>query len=143
MVECSLLPMKKGTASGPKNGTKYGTYLRCYFWGVPGFGQNRWVVAVNIDVDYDKYLEEGMKAEELVFECVRHLNTPLKSRYGKRRKRRPTYGIFQDKPHKFSLKESEKGKYIQAFLVVDYPKSRHFWGEGEKIASAKRRKRAK
>ena len=143
MVECSLLPMKKGIAASFNDKIKYGSYLKCYFWDVPGFGQKKWVVAVHIDVDYEKHLQEGMELQDLVSGCVEYLNTPLKSRYGKRRKRRPTYGLFCKKPHKFYLKDKDNKKYIQAFLVVEYPKSKHFWGEGEKITSGKRRKRAK
>ena len=89
---------------------------------------------MNIDLDYDKHVSEGKDLEVIARGCVEYLNAPPKSKYGKRRKRKPLYGTFRDEPYRVYLKEKNDKKYIQALLVVDARKRKCFWGEGEKLA---------
>ena len=134
MIDCSLMPVP-GSPWSPtySNKIKYGLYSNSFYWSIPSFGRKCWVVVVNIDVDYEKHLEEDKTVEEVVVECIEYLNTPPKSKYGKRRKRKPLYGLFHKKPYKAKLLEKNNKKYIQALLIVDKKKNKHFWGEGEAI----------
>jgi len=134
MIECSLLEMKKYSffvEQGPK--VKYGRYLSSFFHNIPGFGKKVWIVGANILVDYDEHIANGKTPEEVIEECIKYLNTPPKSKYGKRRKRKPLFGKFEEKPHKFYLKEKDNKKYIQALLLVPERKRRCFWGEGPQM----------
>ena len=59
------------------------------YHGVKGFGAKTWVVIVNIDLDYENHAFEGKSVDEITDECIEYLNTPPKSKYGKKRKRKP------------------------------------------------------
>jgi hypothetical protein len=136
MIECTLAEMKQYATLIPSNNkkTKHGLYSRAIYHGIKGFGSKVWIVAVNIDLDYDKHASEGKDLEVIARGCVEYLNAPPKSKYGKRRKRKPLYGAFHDEPYRVYLKEKSDKKYIQALLVVDTRKRKCFWGEGEKLA---------
>ena len=142
MIECSLLGLKEyGSVLKTQNKKiKYGIYLSSHFSTIPGFGKRCWVVAANIDVDYEKYISEGFSPEQIVKECIEFLNTPPKSKYGKKRKRKPLYGLFHNVPHKFYLKNKNGTEYIQALLIVENRKRKHFWREGEKLSFKRRKK---
>jgi len=135
MIECSLAEIKRHPALVPATNKKikHGLYGGSVYHGVKGFGSKVWVVIVNIDLDYDKHTLEGKDLEEITKECIEYLNTPPKSKYGKRRKRKPLYGLFHDEPHRAYLREKNNKKYIQALLVVSDRKRKCFWGKGEKI----------
>ena len=132
MIECTLANIKKSFSNSAK--TKNGLYSSCMFYGIKGFGTRVWVVIVNIDLDYDKYASEGKNLEEVAKGCVEYLNTPPKSKYGRRRKRKPVYGSFQDEPYRVILKEKNNRKYIQAMLLVNDRKRNCFLGAGEKLS---------
>ena len=134
MIECKLIPMKKYGNYAKNDKVKFGKYMNSIFQ-FKGFGRKKWVVGVNIDLDYEGQQERPLKAIDQ--DCIQFLNTPPKSKYGKRRKRKPLYGSFEANPHKFYLLEKDNNKYIQALLVVDQRKSKHFWGEGEKVSLIK------
>ena len=120
---------------------KVGHYINS-FYPVKGIHSTCWIVAVNILVDYEKYLEEGLSKEDIVLGCVEFLNHRPPSRYGKRRRRKTLYGAFRAAPYSFKFKERDNKKFIQAFLVIDDQKNKNFWGEGRKeIYSTCRRKR--
>ena len=121
--------------------TKYGLYSGSFYWSIPDFGRKHWVVVVNIDVDYKKYLDEGKTIKEIVTNCIEYLNTPPKSKYGKKRKRRPIYGLFREEPHTAKLIEKNNKKYVQALLVVNKRTNKRFWGAGEKVARIKSKNR--
>ena len=142
MIECSLIAQKEfGSLFETENKKiKYGKYSGSHFYSIPGFGSKCWVIIANIDVDYDKYIAQGMTPENIVESCIEFLNAPPKSRYGKKRRRKPLYGKFRDMPYKFTLKEIDGLKYIQAFLIVEDKRRKHFWGEGE-VLNYKRRRR--
>ena len=134
MIKCNLADIKKMTADN-KVKTKNGLYSSCIFHGIKGFGKKVWVVLVNIDLDYEEHEADGKNLEEITEECIDYLNTPPKSKYGKKRKRKPLYGLFHKKPYRTYLKEKNNKKYIQAMLIVDDRKRSCFWGEGEKMLS--------
>jgi len=134
MIECKLMPISDSPWFAPSsNKVKYGLYSSSCYWSIRGFGKKCWVIIANIDVDHEKYLNEGKTIEEIVVECIEYLNTPPKSKYGKKRKRKPVYGLFHKKPHTVKLLEKSDKKYIQALLIIDEKKNKYFWGEGESI----------
>jgi len=140
MIECSLKEIKRQASLSELNHKKrYGLYSECCYYGIKGFGNTCWVVIVNIDVDYDKHLSEDKDVNQITKECIQYLNTPPKSKYGKRRKRKPIYGKFKDEPYRAYLKEKNNKKFIQALLVVEDRKRKHFWGSGPVIKYKKRR----
>jgi len=142
MIKCKLMPLYEGSANSLRaSKSRYGLYSNSFHWSVDGFGRKNWAVIVNFDVDHEKYLQEGKTIEEIVEECIEYLNTPPKSKYGKIRKRKPLYGAFHEIPHKVKLIEKKNKKYIQALLIVNKKKSRHFWGEGPVAKTRKKKKR--
>jgi hypothetical protein len=133
MIECALIEMKK-TIADSKVKAKHGLYSSCMFYGIKGFGKKTWVVMVNVSLDYEKCTAEGKSLEQIAEGCIKYLNTPPKSKYGKKRKRKPLYGLFHDKPYRVYLKEKGDKKYLQAMLLVSDRKRSCFWGEGEKVS---------
>ena len=141
MIECKLMPMAEDTSKPIRfSKVRHGLYSNSFHWSVSGFGRKNWVVIVNIDADHEKYLDEGKTIEEIVTGCIEYLNTPPKSKYGKKRKRKPLHGSFHREPHRAKLLEKNDEKYIQALLIVDKKKSRHFWGEGAVTKIRKKKK---
>jgi hypothetical protein len=106
MIECSLMGLKKhGSLLETDNKKiKYGQYLSSHFYSIPEFGKKCWVVAVNIIVDYEKYISEGLSPEQVTKECIEYLNTPPKSKYGKRRKESRCMVSFEKSHTDFTLK---------------------------------------
>ena len=141
MIECSLMEMKThaGYLEINQKKKKYGLYSGCCYYGIKGFGNACWVVLVNIDIDNETYLSEDEDINQVTKDCIEYLNTPPKSKYGKKRKRKPIYGNFREEPYRAYLKEKDSKKYIQAMLVVENRKRKHFWGEGQVIKYRKRR----
>ena len=137
MIECNLREITKLSLTTPplNKKAKHGQYSKAMYYSIKGFGKTSWVVIVNIDLDYDKHISEGKTLQEVAEGCIEYLNTPPKSKYGKRRKRKPLYGLFKKEPYRAYLKEKDDTKYIQALLVVDDRKRKCFWGEGEKLPS--------
>jgi hypothetical protein len=121
---------------------RYGQYMTCYY-PIKGYGRDCWVVVVNLDVDYEAWEKEGLELAEIVAACIRFLNSRPKSRYGKKRRRKPLYGSFRPKPYSFKIREKDGQKQIQALLVTEDRKSPKFWREGKKEVyySCKRRRR--
>lgn len=110
---------------------RYGQYMTsCY--PVKGYGRNCWIVVVNIEVDYDFLIKEGLELSEITLGCIKFLNARPKSRYGKKRRRKPLYGTFRPKPYSFKIKEKDGKKYIQALLITEDRKNPKFWNEGKK-----------
>jgi len=136
MIECALAPIKQCSGLFPikKEKVLYGIYLSS-FYPIKDYGRERWIVAVNVDVDYKKHLEEGMSLEELAENCVSFLNTPPKSKYGKRRKRKSLYGIFEPKPYKVKIINKQNRSFMQLLLIIDEAKRKCFWGKGIRVLS--------
>ena len=107
---------------------KKGSYHGSYFWGVEGFGTTKWVLAVIIDPEETP--EEGLSTEEFIQGCIDHLNTPV----GKRKKKK-LYGNLG--LHKFSVRDD--GGYT-VLMTTDERLSKKFWGKGQRVPFATRRK---
>ena len=140
MIECTLKPLKTSLYFSDleeKKTPKYGQYSHSVFHDVSGFGTKRWVVIVNIELDYELYSKQ-FTDEEIVNKCINYLNTPKPSKYGKKRKRKLPFGLFEQ-VYRFSIKEDLGKKYIQARLIVQQRKNKQFRGEGEKFSHVKRR----
>lgn len=134
-IACKLQRVLKKYHKALNSGRpKYGSYMPVMFYGIKGYGRNKWVVAVKIDLDYDDAHAKYGDDQTIVENCIRYLNTPPPSKYGKRRKRKPEYGYFDPHPHGFKVRENEEGqKYIQAFLIASLIKHPKFWDEGPKL----------
>jgi len=132
MIPCKLLAtIKNKYMENDSLERRFGHYLNS-FYPIKGFGRDCWVVVVNILVDYEQYLKEGLNEEKITLECIKYLNHRPKSKYGKRRRRKATYGIFRNIPYSFKPKEKDGKKIIQTLLVVEERKNKNFWGEGRK-----------
>ena len=102
---------------------------------VQGLGRDKWPVVVKIDVDYEKYIEEGLTEDEVINQCIDFLNqAPPRKKYAKK-KPKPLYGHLEI--YKAYLKEDEDGKYIEAELTTDQRKNKNFWREGLKYGKVK------
>jgi len=142
-IPCKLAPMRRlELLKTDESEYKYGQYVTSYY-PIKGYGHDCWVVVANIEVDYDSLAEKGLTLSEIALGCVKFLNSRPKSRYGKRRLRRPLYGEFRPKPYSYKLREKDGKKQIQVLLVTEDRKNPKFWKEGKKEAyySCKRRRR--
>jgi len=128
-IKCTLKEIS--LINSPKK-KKYGMYLSSFF-PIKNYGAKCWVVGVNIDVDYEKYVNEGMTDQEIVEGCIEYLNTPPKRKARGRPPKKPLYAFFHEKPYRFYIKESANSKYIQALLITNDKKNKKFWGAGKKI----------
>ena len=144
MIECSLQPIAFKYLKSEDKKPKYGIYLQSMYWNVKGYGKKVWMVAVKISLpDYGNVKELYETNDEIIQKCVEFLNTPPKSKYGKKRRRQPLYGKFRDEPHSFKLKVKNGKPIIQALLVTERRKSKYFWGEGQKANYSTWRRRKK
>ena len=132
MIECELQPIiKKYPNSESNREIKHGIYCNNWFWSVKGYAKKKWVVAVRIDLDYEKAQQQYQDNEIIIKECLEFLNTPPKSKYGKVRKRKTIYGTFDPEPYSFEIKENSEGKkYISARLITHQKKNKKFHGSG-------------
>jgi len=130
VIKCTLQPIvrKYCPTEGDKK-PKYGIYLQQMYWDVKGYGKKVWMVAVRIDLDYDKAKETCETNDEIVQKCVEFLNTPLKSKYGKRRKRKSLY-TFEMPAYSYKIVEKDGTKIISAKLKTKERKNKYFWGSG-------------
>jgi len=137
MIECQLRELGEFQYALSRMGTKKkrkGHYSHCVL-PIKGLGRERWPVVVQIEVDYEKYIEEGLTQEEIVDQCVDFLNqAPPRKKYAKK-KPKPLYGHLE--VHKAVLKQDEDGKYIEAELTTDQRKNKNFWREGLKYGKVK------
>ena len=129
MIPCKLRSVREWEAIpylNKTNKTRFGHYMPISF-PIKGYGKDCWVVAANIDIVAEEYLAQGKTMDEIVKECIEYLNTPPKSKYGKKRKRKPLYGKIRKAPHSYKVKED----YIQALLIIEEKKNKNFWGQGK------------
>lgn len=89
-------------------------------------------MAARIELDYDKAREECETDDEIVARCIEYLNTPPKSKYGKRRKRKPLY-VFDPQPYNYEVKEKKGKQIISAKLIVRERKNKYFWSQGPSV----------
>lgn len=130
MIECSLQPMiNKYPAPGEDNKPKYGVYIQQMYWGIKEYGKKTWVVAVKINLDYNKVKEVYETDDEIVQKCIEFLNVPPKSKYGKRRQRKPLY-TFEPAPYQYEIVEKEDRTIVSARLKIKERNNKHFWKSG-------------
>ena len=131
MIECTLRPQEEYHHFLPGYGkkTKLGRYHGSDFH-FAGFGANKWVVGVYINVEYDKYITDDITIDEVVRQCIEYLNQPPPRKKYQKKKPQPLYGNLNLDPHQFWTGEDSEGKYIGALLVTDQRKNKKFWGAG-------------
>ena len=137
MIECQLRELGEFqyVLSRETNKKKRKGYYSHSVLPIKGVGRDKWPVVVKIDVDYEKYIEEGMTENEIISQCVDFLNqAPPRKKYAKK-KPKPLYGHLEI--YKAYLKEDEDGKYIEAELTTDQRKNKNFWREGLKYGKVK------
>ena len=142
MIPCKLqLSVKNKFMKNDSTERRYGHYINS-FYPIKGIHSTCWVVVVNILVNYEEYLNQGLAKEEIASRCVEFLNDRPPSKYGKKRRRKRLYGNFRSDPYSYKFKENDKGeKFIQAYLVVEEQKNKTFWGEGRKETYSSCRKK--
>tara|TARA_R110000765_G_scaffold305600_1_gene399501 strand:+ start:124 stop:441 length:318 start_codon:yes stop_codon:yes gene_type:complete len=101
------------------------------YWDIKGYGKTVWVVEVKINLpNYDALKETYESDDDIVQKCVEFLNTPPKSKYGKKRKRKTLYS-FDSMPYTYEIVDGKQGgKVISARLKTSERKNIHFWKSG-------------
>jgi len=111
------------------DGKKSGIYLGSNYV-YPMYGAKRWAVGVYVEVEYDKYVEQGLTEEDIAKQCVEFLNTPPPRKKYQKKKPVPTYGTLDETPYLFRFKRDENGTFIEMTLMTDQRKNNNFWGMG-------------
>ena len=88
MIECMLRDLREFHSvletHNPKK-TKKGLYSGSNFFSIKGYGRDKWVVIVHIDVDYEKYFTEGLTQNKILDHCIEFLNlAPPRKKYAKK-----------------------------------------------------------
>ena len=130
MIECNLQPIVSRYLD-PSPKPRHGVYLQSMYWDIKGYGKTVWVVEVKINLpNYDALKETYESDDDIVQKCVEFLNTPPKSKYGKKRKRKPLYS-FDSTPYAYEIIDGKQGgKVISARLKTSEKKNVHFWKSG-------------
>ena len=143
MIECKLRELREYhsvlSSYNPKK-TKKGLYSASNFFHIKGYGRDKWVVIVHIDVDYESYMSDGQGEDSITEGCINFLNqAPPRKKYAKKTPK-PLYGYLE--LHRAYFKKDEQGPYIEACLTTDQRKNKNFWGEGTAFKKRKKRKKA-
>jgi len=142
MIECSLRDLKEYHSVLPSYNskkTKKGLYSGSNFFHIKGYGRDKWVVIVHINVDHKAYISDGMQEEGITEGCIDFLNQPpVRKKYAKKTPT-PLYGHLE--LHRAYFKEDEHGSYIEAYLTTDQRKNKNFWSEGAAFKKRKKRKK--
>lgn len=128
MIECKLQPVTSRYNTTDKNKTKHGTYLQTMYWGIKGYGKKNWLVAVNIELDYDE-AKKDFSDDEIIKKCIEFLNAPQKSKYGRKRMRKSLYS-FDPQPYSYKVIEKNNKKIFYARLITKEQKNKNFWNTG-------------
>jgi len=102
---------------------------------IKGLGRDKWPVISHIDLEYEKFLDKGLSAEDIVQQCIDYLNQPPPRKKYAKKKPKPLYGNLT--LHKANFKEDENGKYIEVEFTTDQRKNKNFWREGVKYGRVK------
>ena len=138
MIECKLREFSEfGSVIAPTSKKIKNGFYSNSVYPIRGYGRDRWVVITHIDVDCERHLEEGMSKEQMFQGCIDHLNQPPPRKKYAKKKPRPLYGEL--KLYKAKIKEDENGKFVEAEIITNQRKNKHFWREGIKI-TGKRKK---
>jgi len=138
MIECKFRPRREYKLSTSEK-QKMGKYHSSFFYKVHGFGRDKWVVVAEIDVLEEDCVLDETSLDWVAEECVTYLNQPPVRKRKTKRKPKLPYGNLE--LHKASLKKDESGNYIQALLVIDEKKNKHFWGKGRAALIRSRKKK--
>lgn len=135
-IECKWVKIPKSKMAYDDGERKCGRYTSC-FTPIENFGVSNWVVAGYVEVEYQKYLDEGYSYDEIVEGCANFLSMPPpKVKYQKKAKP-PKYGVLTPLLSSWS----EYGKYsvkpkkgFDNRLIVEFitneRKNKNFWSEG-------------
>ena len=132
MIECKFREKCEfeGVVTRKSNKKRKGIYSSSVSK-VRGFGRSKWVIIAHIDVNYEKYIEEGLSENEIFQGCIDYLNQPPPRKKYAKKKPRPLYGKLE--PYRAKFKKDENGNFIEAEIITDQRKNKNFWGEGIKI----------
>jgi len=115
MIKCKIIPQKEYLWSNNEK-TKIGKYHGSYFWGIPGFGKNRWVVGISLKYENnDDEIINKLSLEEKSNRCLDYIK---QKRISFRK-----FDIYQSKEIDHNI--------IIMLLIVDKRKSIMFWGKGQ------------
>ncbi len=127
---CRPRPLRENSMSAnPKE--KHGRYQSSNYWDVPQFGKKRWVVGMNLDVDFSKFDGMDLSAEEIASLCVESLNTPPPRKKYAKKDPKPKYGTL--KLHKARVIDKGDDKYLSMTVITDERKNKLFWGKGRNV----------
>jgi len=136
MIECHFREFSEfGSVISSSNKKKRKGFYSHSVLPIKGLGRDKWIVLSHIDVDYKKYLSEGLSEEEIFQQCVDFLNKPLPRKKYAKKTPKPLYG--QLTPYKAKFKEDENGEYIEAEFTTDQRKNKNFWRVGIKYGRVK------
>jgi len=131
VIECRFREFSEyGSVIAPKNKKKKKGFYSYSIVPIKGLGQNKWLIITHIDVDYERYLDEGLSKDIILQRCVDFLNQPPPRKKYAKKKPKPLYGHLT--LYKAKFKEDENGKYIEVELCTDQRKNKNFWREGVK-----------
>lgn len=138
MLDCKLREFSEfGSIIAPTSKKIKNGFYSSSVYPISGYGRDRWVIITHIDVDYEKHLAEGLSEKQIFQGCIDYLNqSPPRKKYAKK-KPRPLYGELT--LYKANIKEDENGKFVEAEIITNQRKNKHFWREGIKI-TRKRKK---
>jgi len=126
MIKCDLQEIKEHEILTTKEKTRFGRYHGSMFWGVPGFGKKKWIIATRIE--FGQEIPEELSEREIIDGCVEYLNTPPPRKKFQRRITKPKYGTLEFYSGKIITRGDKK--YISALLITNKRNSKHFWGRG-------------
>ena len=127
MIECKFRTRREFELSVSEK-EKLGKYHSSFFYKVPGFGRDKWVIVAEIDVLGEDCILDEHSLDWVAEECITYLNQPPVRKRKTKKKPKLPYGNLE--VHKASLKRDKSGNYMQVLLVTDERKNKHFWGKG-------------
>ena len=138
MIDCKLREFSEfGSAIAPTNKKIKNGFYSNSVYPIKGYGRDRWVIITHVDVDCEKYLAEGMSEKQIFQGCIDHLNQPPSRKKYAKKKPQPLYGEL--KLYKAKIKEGESGKFVEAEIITNQRKNKHFWREGMKITKKRKK----
>jgi len=127
---CKPRPLRENSMSkNPKE--KDGRYHSSNYWDVPQYGKKRWVVGMNLDVDFSKFDGMDLSAEEIASLCIESLNVPPPRKKYAKKAPKPKYGVLR--LHKAKLIDRGDDKYISMTVITEERKNKLFWGKGRHV----------
>tara|TARA_R110002153_G_scaffold1580_16_gene8151 strand:+ start:10515 stop:10955 length:441 start_codon:yes stop_codon:yes gene_type:complete len=141
MIDCTLREQTEFCNTLPDwnpDKKKRGRYHGSNFYGIPGFGKKKWMVAVQIECDYQKHLANGDDEIDIFHRCIEFLNKPPDRKKYQKKVKNSLYGTLE--PYDARFKEDSRGQYIEALVLTDQAGNKCFWGKGQKFTDLKRKR---